>query len=62
MVTVSLMSAHQSNRIQESLDEDVGLLAGSPFITPGTQIVGLKLDIKSGIVEEISRAVRQDRV
>ncbi len=58
MVTSSLISAHQGNRIQESISKDVSLLAGSPFVTPGTQIVGLKLDIKSGIVEEICRAVR----
>ena len=36
--------------------EDVALLAASPFIRPGTQIVGLKYDINTGVVTQVDEA------
>ncbi|KAF2647318.1 carbonic anhydrase [Lophiostoma macrostomum CBS 122681] len=40
--------------IEESLEEDVGFLGASPFIRPGTRIVGLKHDINTGVVTQIN--------
>ncbi len=43
-------------RIEESVKEDVVFLKSSPFIQPGTRIVGLKYDINSGIVTQVEEA------
>ncbi|UKZ92819.1 uncharacterized protein TrAFT101_007752 [Trichoderma asperellum] len=40
--------------IEESVKEDVNLISSSPFIRPGTTIVGLKLDIFTGVVTKVA--------
>ncbi|KAL6872979.1 carbonic anhydrase [Trichoderma novae-zelandiae] len=42
--------------IEESVEEDVAALSSSPFILPGTSIVGLKLDIFTGVVTKVTEA------
>ncbi len=37
--------------IEESIKEDVAFLRKSPFVKPGTSIVGLKYDVFSGSLE-----------
>jgi carbonic anhydrase len=46
-------TADTSCRIEESLREDVALLKASPFIRKDTQIVGLKYDIKTGVLSQV---------
>lgn len=41
-------------RIEDSVKEDVNLISSSPFIRPGTTIVGLKLDIFTGVVTKVA--------
>lgn len=36
------------------MKEDVDLVSSSPFIRPGTTIVGLKLDIFTGVVTKVT--------
>jgi len=40
--------------IEESIREDLALLKASPLIKKTTQIVGLKLDISTGMLTEVS--------
>ena len=40
-------------RIEESVREDVELLKASPLIDKDVQIVGLKFDIKTGLLEKV---------
>ncbi|KAM0457250.1 hypothetical protein ACHAO4_003047 [Trichoderma viride] len=40
--------------IEDSVKEDVDLVSSSPFIRPGTTIVGLKLDIFTGVVTKVT--------
>ncbi|KAK1241384.1 hypothetical protein MKX08_001358 [Trichoderma sp. CBMAI-0020] len=40
--------------IEDSVKEDVDLVFASPFIRPGTTIVGLKLDIFTGVVTKVT--------
>ncbi|RDW58510.1 carbonic anhydrase-2 [Coleophoma crateriformis] len=42
--------------IEESIQEDVNLLKASPFVTPGTTLVGLKYDISTGVVTQVTEA------
>ncbi|KAF4451659.1 carbonic anhydrase [Fusarium austroafricanum] len=44
--------------IQNSLQHDVLFLQACPFVVPGTQIVGLAYDIKSGILTRVIEATR----
>lgn len=39
--------------VEETIKEDVALLKASPFITPGTRIIGLKYDIMTGVAETL---------
>lgn len=43
-------------RIEDSVKEDVALVSSSPFIRPGTTIVGLKLDIFTGVVTKVAES------
>jgi carbonic anhydrase len=43
-------------RIEESVKEDVEHLRSSPFILPGTSIVGLKMDTFTGVVTKVTEA------
>lgn len=43
--------------IEESVKEDVAFLKASPFLKPGTHIVGLKYDIMTGVVETLGESV-----
>lgn len=45
-----------STRIEESVEEDVEHLLFSPFIQPGTSIVGLKMDTFTGVVTKVTEA------
>ena len=38
------------------MKEDVDLLSSSPFILPGTSVVGLKLDIFTGVITKVTEA------
>ena len=49
------MSFH---RIEDSVKHDVAVLMGTPLIKPGTQIVGLKYDIFSGLLEVVEEGTR----
>ncbi|KAL7793097.1 carbonic anhydrase [Trichoderma ceciliae] len=40
--------------IEDSVKEDVDLLSSSPFILPGTSVVGLKLDIFTGVITKVT--------
>ncbi|KAI5456867.1 carbonic anhydrase [Mariannaea sp. PMI_226] len=40
--------------IEESVKEDVAFLSTSPFILPGTVIVGMKYDIHTGVVTTVT--------
>ncbi|KAH8601527.1 hypothetical protein B0O99DRAFT_588725 [Bisporella sp. PMI_857] len=42
--------------IEDSIREDLAILRDSPLIKKTTQIVGLKLDIKTGILTEVRHA------
>ncbi|EGR51433.1 uncharacterized protein TRIREDRAFT_104318 [Trichoderma reesei QM6a] len=42
--------------IEESVKEDVEHLRSSPFILPGTSIVGLKMDTFTGVVTKVTEA------
>ncbi|KAL7809705.1 carbonic anhydrase [Trichoderma aethiopicum] len=42
--------------IEESVEEDVENLRSSPFILPGTSIVGLKMDTFTGVVTKVTEA------
>ncbi|KAH8911507.1 carbonic anhydrase [Coniochaeta sp. PMI_546] len=46
--------------IEDSLKEDVAFLNDSPFIQPGTRIVGLKYDINTGLVTKVEEARVRD--
>lgn len=50
------------HRIEESVEEDVALLSSSPFILPGTVIVGLKLDIFTGVITKVTEAKIEERL
>lgn len=41
-------------RIEDTVKEDVDLISSSPFIRPGTTIVGLKLDIFTGVISKVA--------
>jgi carbonic anhydrase len=41
-------------RVEDSLKEDVDLLSSSPFLLPGTSVVGLKLDIFTGAITKVT--------
>ncbi|KAH8648620.1 carbonic anhydrase [Xylariales sp. PMI_506] len=45
--------------VEQSIEQDVAFLAASPFVTPGTMIVGLKFDISTGIANEVERKVNR---
>lgn len=40
--------------IEDSVREDVALLKASAWIRPNTQIVGLKYDISTGLLSEVT--------
>jgi len=40
--------------VEDSIREDLALLKASPLIKKTTQIVGLKLDINTGILTEVT--------
>jgi carbonic anhydrase len=42
-----------TNGIETSVKEDVALLRASPWIRPGTQIVGLTYNIDDGLLSDI---------
>ncbi|KAF4333895.1 hypothetical protein FBEOM_12289 [Fusarium beomiforme] len=44
--------------IEKSLKHDVAFLRDSPFILPGTQVIGLAYDIKSGFLTRVVEAMR----
>ncbi|EHK18195.1 uncharacterized protein TRIVIDRAFT_44787 [Trichoderma virens Gv29-8] len=46
--------------IEDSVKEDVDLLSSSPFILPGTSIVGLKLDIFTGAITKVTEAKTEE--
>ncbi|KAH6608572.1 hypothetical protein Trco_001918 [Trichoderma cornu-damae] len=50
------INASKYGEIVGPLKEDVALLSSSPFVTPGTTIVGLKYDIFTGVIEKITEA------
>ena len=43
-----------TGRVEDSVREDVALLKASPWIRKDTQIVGLKYDINTGELSEVS--------
>ena len=43
-------------RVEESVSEDVALLKASPFIKPGTRIIGFKYDIMTGVAEKLEES------
>ncbi|KAH8894497.1 carbonic anhydrase [Thozetella sp. PMI_491] len=45
--------------IEDSVREDVAFLSASPFVTPGTRIVGLKYDISTGVATQVTEATRE---
>ncbi|PNP46740.1 hypothetical protein TGAMA5MH_01691 [Trichoderma gamsii] len=47
--------------IEDSVKEDVELVSSSPFIRPGTTIVGLKLDIFTGVVTKVTETTLADQ-
>ncbi len=44
--------------VDASVAEDVALLAAEPLILPGTPIIGLTYDCKTGALKEVAKAVK----
>ena len=44
--------------VDESVREDVALLAAEPLIKPGTPIIGLTYNVATGKLHEVAKAVR----
>lgn len=45
-----------SHGIEPSIEEDVEILRSSPFVQPGTRIVGLLYDITKGVATKVKEA------
>ena len=44
--------------VDESVRDDVALLAREPLLLPGTPIIGLTYDVKTGALKEVVKATR----
>ncbi|KAF9775604.1 hypothetical protein IL306_006286 [Fusarium sp. DS 682] len=44
--------------IEKSLNHDIAFLRDSPFVLPGTQVIGLAYDIKTGFLTRVVEAER----
>ena len=44
--------------VDQSVRDDVELLAKEPLILPGTPIIGLTYDVKTGAINEVAKATR----
>jgi carbonic anhydrase len=44
--------------VDQSVRDDVALLAAEPLILPGTPIIGLTYDVKTGALKEVAKATR----